>query len=60
MKKDAPIVEVVLRFEDLPPGSLASRRAVVRWSDGTQGEAVRFYQDEVLSPVDRPSGAEAG
>ena len=42
----------VLRFEDLPPGSLASRRAIVRWSDGSEGEAVRFYADEVLSPVD--------
>jgi hypothetical protein len=35
----SPIVEEVLRFEDLPPDSLASRRAVVRWSDGTEGEA---------------------
>jgi hypothetical protein len=43
-----PIVEDVLRVEDLPPGSLASRRAIVRWSDGTVGEAVRFYADEVL------------
>ena len=43
-----PIVEEVVRCEDLPPGSLAGRRLIVRWSDGTQGEAVRFYQDEVL------------
>ncbi len=43
-----PIVVEVLRFEDLPPGSLASRRAIVRWSDGTEGEAVRCYSDEVL------------
>jgi hypothetical protein len=43
-----PIVEEVLRFEDLPPGSLASRRAIVRWSDGSEGEAVRYYSDEVL------------
>lgn len=42
------IVEEVLQFEDLPPGSLASRRAVVRWSDGSEGEAIRFYSDEVL------------
>ena len=42
------IVEEVLRLEDLPPGSLAGRRMIVRWSDGTEGEAVRFYQDEVL------------
>jgi hypothetical protein len=41
------VVEVV-RFEDLPPASLASRRAVVRWSDGTVGECLRWYSDEVL------------
>ena len=41
-------VEEVLRFEDLPPDSMASRRAVVRWSDGTEGEAVRWYADEVM------------
>jgi hypothetical protein len=38
----------VLRVEDLPPDALAGRRMIVRWSDGTEGEAVRFYQDEVL------------
>ncbi|MGO9788954.1 MAG: hypothetical protein ACLP8S_05320 [Solirubrobacteraceae bacterium] len=43
-----PIVVEVLRFEDLPSGSLASRRAVVRWSDETEDEAVRFYSDEIL------------
>ena len=48
MHTDDPIVEEVLRFEDLPPGSLASRRAIVRWSDGSEGEAIRYYQDEVL------------
>ena len=41
------VVEVVL-FEDLPPGSLASRRALARWSDGTVGECLRWYSDEVL------------
>lgn len=41
-------VEEVLRFEGLPPDSLASRHAVVRWSDGTEGEALRWYADEVL------------
>ena len=41
------VVEVV-RFEDLPAGSLASRRAVVRWSDATVGECLRWYSDEVL------------
>ena len=44
----SPVVELVLRFEDLPPGSMASRRAVVRWSDGSEGEALRWYGDEVL------------
>jgi hypothetical protein len=43
-----PIVEEVLRFEELALGSLANRRAVVRWSDGTEGEAIRYYSDEVL------------
>lgn len=47
MSSEHPRVEEVLRFEDLPLGSLASRRAVVRWSDGTEGEAVRFYREEV-------------
>ncbi len=43
-----PTVVEVLRFEDLPPGELASRRAVVRWSDGTVGEGFRWYSDEVI------------
>ncbi len=45
---DGVTVVAVLRFEDLPIGSTASRRAVVRWSDGTESEAVRFYADEVI------------
>ena len=44
----SPTVVEVLRFENLPPDSLASRRAVVRWSDGTEGEALRWVADEVL------------
>ncbi|MGZ6575497.1 MAG: hypothetical protein ACXVHJ_31325 [Solirubrobacteraceae bacterium] len=55
-----PVVEEVLRFENLPVGSADSRRAIVRWSDGTEGTAMSWYADEILSPVDRPSGAEAG
>jgi hypothetical protein len=46
--RSEPVVEEVLRFENLPPGSLASRRAVVRWSNGSEGEAIRYYGDEVL------------
>ncbi len=44
----APVVEEVLGFEDLPVGSLGTRRAVVRWSDGTEGEGLKWYQDEVM------------
>lgn len=43
-----PIVTEVLRFEDLPLGSHGTRRAVVRWSDGTEGEALAWYADEIL------------
>jgi hypothetical protein len=43
-----PIVEEVLRFEDLPAGSAGTRRAVVRWSDGTEGVAMTWYSDEIL------------
>lgn len=45
---DEPLVEEVLRFEDLPVGSAGSRQAIVRWSDGTESAAVTFYSDEVL------------
>ena len=48
MNQAAVVVEEVLRFEDLPVGSMASRRAVVRWSDGTESEALRYCDDEVL------------
>jgi hypothetical protein len=50
--KPEPIVLEVLRFENLPPGSAGSRRVIVRWSDGTESDAITFYADEVLSPVD--------
>jgi hypothetical protein len=43
-----PTVSEVLRFEPLTVDELASRRAVVRWSDGTIGEALRWYDDETL------------
>jgi hypothetical protein len=48
VKHGTPTVDEVLRFEDLPLGSLGTRRALVRWSDGTEGEALRWYADEVL------------
>lgn len=44
----SPVVEEVLRFEELPVGSLASRRVVVRWSDGSEGEGLRWYGDEAV------------
>jgi hypothetical protein len=44
----SPTVAEVLRFEDLPLGSRGTRRAVVRWSDGSEGEALTWYADEVL------------
>ena len=47
LSEPGPTVEEVLRFEDVPPGELASRRAVVRWGDRTGGEALRWYGDEV-------------
>ena len=37
-----------MRVETLPVGSTGNRRAIVRWSDGTEGAAVTFYADEVL------------
>ena len=46
--KQAPTVEEVLRFEDLPVGSSATRAAVVRWSDGTEGQVLAWYSDEIL------------
>ena len=46
--KPIPIVIEILRFEDLPLGSRGSRRAVVRWNDGSEGEALTWYADEIL------------
>ena len=43
-----PIVEEVLRFEDLPLGSAGTRCAVVRWSDGTEDAPMTWYGDEIL------------
>jgi hypothetical protein len=59
--ESSPSVVEVLRFEDLPLGSRGSRRAVVRWSDGSEGEALTWYADEVLvcegDLVEDPRGA---
>jgi hypothetical protein len=43
-----PIVEEVLRFEELPLGSAGTRRAVVRWSDGTEDAPMTWYGEEIL------------
>lgn len=43
-----PHIAEVLAFEPLPQGSSGSRRAVVRWSDGLEGEACRWFDDEIL------------
>ena len=44
---DPTVVEVTV-VEAVPVDEPGSRRAAVRWSDGTSGEAVRWYDDEVL------------
>lgn len=41
-------VDEVISIADLPPGSMGSRRAIVRWSDGEEAEACRWYADELL------------
>jgi hypothetical protein len=47
-EKPTTVVSEVVAVEDLPFGSPGTRRAVVRWSDGTTGEALRWYQDELM------------
>jgi hypothetical protein len=44
----SPTITEMLRLEDLPLGSRGTRRAVVRWSDGSEGEALTWYADEIL------------
>ena len=48
VSEPSPTITEVLRFEDLPLGSHGTRRAVVRWSDGSEGEALTWYADEIL------------
>jgi hypothetical protein len=43
--ENSPTVVEVLRFEDLRLGSRGSRRVVVRWSDGTESEALSWFAD---------------
>jgi len=42
------VILEVIAVEPLPIGARGSRRAVVRWSDGSVGEALRWWDDEVL------------
>lgn len=44
----SPTVVEVVRFEDLPLGSRGTRRAIARWSDGSESEAITYYADEIL------------
>ena len=55
-----PVVEQVLRFENLPLAQGGTRRAIVRWSDGSESPAVSWYPDEVLSLVDHVRAAARG
>jgi hypothetical protein len=45
-----PVVVEVVAIERLRLGANASRRAVVRWSDGSQGEALRWFDDLCRHP----------
>jgi hypothetical protein len=42
------VVDEVLAYAATPADAAGSRCAIVRWSDGSVGEAVRWYDDEVL------------
>jgi hypothetical protein len=42
------VVSEVLRFETLPLAEGGARRAVVRWSDGTESIPLSWYEDEIL------------
>jgi hypothetical protein len=43
-----PTVVELVEIRELPLDVRGSRSLVVRWSDGSTSEAVRFYADEVL------------
>ena len=42
-----PTVIEVLRIDEAAPGA-GRRRVVVRWSDGSTGDALSYFADEVL------------
>jgi len=44
----SPTVTEGVCFEDLPIGSRGTRRAIVRWSDGSESAALTWYADEIL------------
>ncbi len=44
----SPSVTEVVRFEELSIGSRGTRRAIVRWSDGSESAALTWYADEIL------------
>jgi len=46
-----PVVVEVVAVEPLPLGANASRRAVVRWSDGSVGEALRWTGDRLREAI---------
>ena len=48
MSEPEPVIREVLSFESVPVGRKGSRRAVVRWSDGRIGEALRWWADEIV------------
>ncbi len=55
-----PTVIEVVAIEPLPLGANGSRRAVVRWSDGETGEALRWFGDEFLFSEGRLHRQERG
>ena len=42
------VIREVTAVEPLPLGESGSRRALVRWSDGSAEEGLRWWDDEVL------------
>jgi hypothetical protein len=44
------VVASVIRFEDLPISSKGSRRVIVRWSDGSEREALTWFDDSCGGP----------